>query len=129
LEELLRVAAARHGIEELFEAAKGEVGLAHYEVRSWTGWHHHVTLSLLALWFLRQERERLGKKTPALTVQQTRALFSRLLRNHPPSAAAIARESSTVLRRNVEDRIYAWHAATGRPPPPLRSKLTNKRLQ
>lgn len=63
LEELLRVLAARHHIEELFEAAKGEAGLAHYEVRSWTGWHHHVTLSLLALWFLLQERERLGEKS------------------------------------------------------------------
>ena len=29
-------------------AAKQEVGLADYEVRSWTGWHRHVTLSLLA---------------------------------------------------------------------------------
>jgi SRSO17 transposase len=65
-EELLRVLAARHSIEELFEAAKGEAGLAHYEVRSWTGWHHHVTLSLLALWFLIQERTRLGKKNPHL---------------------------------------------------------------
>jgi SRSO17 transposase len=65
-EEYLRVLAARHSIEELFEAAKGEAGLAHYEVRSWTGWHHHVTLSLLALWFLIQERARLGKKNPGL---------------------------------------------------------------
>ena len=62
LDELLRVAAARHRVEEMFEAAKGEAGLGHYEVRSWIGWHHHVTLSLLALWFLILERERLGKK-------------------------------------------------------------------
>jgi SRSO17 transposase len=52
----------RHGIEELLEEGKQEVGLSHYEVRSWTGWHHHVTLSLLALWFLQLERLRLGKK-------------------------------------------------------------------
>jgi SRSO17 transposase len=64
LEELLRVAAARHHVEEMFEAAKGEAGLAHYEVRSWVGWHHHVTLSFLALWFLLLERERLGEKKP-----------------------------------------------------------------
>jgi len=31
-------------------------------VRSWVGWHHHMTLSLLALWFLQTERLRLGKK-------------------------------------------------------------------
>jgi SRSO17 transposase len=46
----------RHGVEELFEEGNQEVGLSHYEVRSWTGWHHHMTLSLLALWFLQTER-------------------------------------------------------------------------
>jgi SRSO17 transposase len=50
----------RHGAEELFGAGKGEVGLDHYEVRSWVGWHHHMTLSLLALWFLQLDRNRLG---------------------------------------------------------------------
>jgi len=64
LAELVRVLAERHKIEELFEAAKGEVGLAHYEVRGWTGWHHHMTLALLALWFVVRERQRLGKKNP-----------------------------------------------------------------
>jgi SRSO17 transposase len=64
LEELVRSRFARHKIEEVFEAAKGEVGLAHYEVRSWVGWHHHVTLSLLALWFLCCERRRVGGGNP-----------------------------------------------------------------
>ena len=59
---LVRVAARRHHIEQAFEAAKGEAGLDHYEVRSWVGWHHHMTLSMLALWFLVLERRRLGKK-------------------------------------------------------------------
>src|SRR5262249_41254427 len=60
LEELVRVRFERHRIEEVVEAAKQEVGLAQYEVRSWIGWHHHVTLSLVALWFLIRERRRLG---------------------------------------------------------------------
>jgi SRSO17 transposase len=62
---LVRVAAAhgrRHGVEEVLQAGKGEVGLAQYEVRSWVGWHHHMTLSLLALWFVILEKHRLGKK-------------------------------------------------------------------
>ena len=49
-------------VEELFEDGNQEVGLSHYEVRSWTGWHHHMTLSLLALWFLQLERLAVGKK-------------------------------------------------------------------
>jgi SRSO17 transposase len=64
LARLVGVHAQRHGVEELLQAAKGEVGLAHYEVRSWVGWHHHMTLSLLALWFLVLEQSRLGKKNP-----------------------------------------------------------------
>jgi SRSO17 transposase len=62
---LARVAEAqgrRHGVEEVLQAGKGEVGLAQYEVRSWVGWHHHMTLSLLALWFVILEKQRLGKK-------------------------------------------------------------------
>jgi SRSO17 transposase len=62
---LVRVAEAhgrRHGVEEVRQAGKGEVGLAHYEVRSWVGWHHPMTLSLLALWFVILEKRRLEKK-------------------------------------------------------------------
>lgn len=49
LAELVRVAGTRWTIESLFEQAKGEVGLDQYEVRSWVGWHRHITLSMLAL--------------------------------------------------------------------------------
>jgi SRSO17 transposase len=48
LATLVRVAGTRWTIESCFEAAKGEVGLDEYEVRSWTGWHRHVTLAMLA---------------------------------------------------------------------------------
>jgi SRSO17 transposase len=64
LAKLAEVHARRHEVEELFGAGKGEVGLGHYEVRSWVGWHHHMTLSLLALWFLQLERGRLGGENP-----------------------------------------------------------------
>jgi SRSO17 transposase len=60
--ELAKVHGARHRIEEQLGHGKGEVGLGQYEVRSWVGWHHHMTLSLLALWFLQRERLRLGGK-------------------------------------------------------------------
>jgi SRSO17 transposase len=64
LAELVRVQRQRHRIEEVFEVGKGEVGLDHYEVRSWIGWHHHMTLALVALWFLCLERRRVGGKNP-----------------------------------------------------------------
>lgn len=59
---LVRVHGERHRIEEVRQEGKGEVGLADYEVRGWVGWQHHMTLSLLALWFLTLERRRLGGK-------------------------------------------------------------------
>ncbi len=52
LQELARVAGSRWKIEEAFEEAKGEVGLDHYEVRSWVGWYRHITLALFAHAFL-----------------------------------------------------------------------------
>jgi SRSO17 transposase len=52
LEELAKVAGSRWRVERGFEEAKGEVGLSHYEVRSWHGWYRHITLALLAHAFL-----------------------------------------------------------------------------
>jgi SRSO17 transposase len=62
--EFARVFKAQHRIEECLQRAKGEAGLGDYQVRTWSGWHHHQTLSLLASWFLTQETRR-GKKADA----------------------------------------------------------------
>ena len=122
LEELVRARFSRHRIEEVFEAAKGEVGLAQYEVRSWVGWHHHITLSLLALWFLCCERRRLGGENPGgHRVSSARGVHPAAARP-APGPERIAAEVSRVLRRKEAARIYHWHKATGgfpprRPPP------------
>ena len=62
LAELTRARGERHWIEQMFQEGKGEAGLDNYEVRSWVGWHHHMTLALLALWFLVTEKGRVGEK-------------------------------------------------------------------
>lgn len=59
--EFGRAAKAEHRVEECLQRAKSEAGLGSYQVRTWEGWHHHQTLSLLATWFLTQETRR-GKK-------------------------------------------------------------------
>jgi SRSO17 transposase len=48
LAEVVQTAGTRWTIESSFEAAKSEVGLDHYEVRSWTGWYRHITLAMWA---------------------------------------------------------------------------------
>jgi SRSO17 transposase len=62
LTDLVRVAGTRWTIESCFEAAKGEVGLDQYEVRSWTGWHRHVTLAMLAHAYLAVVRKAAGRR-------------------------------------------------------------------
>jgi len=62
LEQWVGRHARRHQIEQMLEHGKGEAGLDHYEVRSYVGWHHHMTLSLLALWFLSVEHLAMGGK-------------------------------------------------------------------
>lgn len=89
----------RHRIEEMFELGNGEVGLDHYEVRSWVGWHHHMTLSLLALWFLVLERQRVGKKNPG----DHGAASARDLQRTPAAAPAHSRQD----RRNHHRRPAA----------------------
>jgi SRSO17 transposase len=49
LAEVVRAAGARWTIDDTFKLAKGQVGLDHYEVRSWQGWYRHITLALVAL--------------------------------------------------------------------------------
>ena len=64
LDELVKQVAKEIGIpngkdayrvEECFHRGKGECGLSDYQVRNWRGWHHHVALSMLGLWFLTKE--------------------------------------------------------------------------
>jgi SRSO17 transposase len=60
LAELVRVAGMRWTVEESIQTGKGEVGLDHYEVRSWTGWYRHMTLAMWASAFLSVIREETG---------------------------------------------------------------------
>ena len=66
LAEFARAFKAQHRVEECLQRAKGEAGLADYEVRTWRGWYHHQALALVATWFLTMEARR-GKKVDAGT--------------------------------------------------------------
>jgi SRSO17 transposase len=60
--EMVQAGHNRWPVEDCFLRGKQEVGLDDYEVRGWRGWHHHMTLSMLALWFLLLQKRRLGEK-------------------------------------------------------------------
>ena len=67
LRKLVHTTRARWQVERSYRELKGELGLDHFEGRSWTGWHHHVTLVLVAAAFLVTQRRKRGsrRKAPA----------------------------------------------------------------
>jgi SRSO17 transposase len=60
--DMVQAGHSRWPVEDCFLRGKQEVGLDDYEVRGWRGWHHHMTLAILALWFLVLQKRRLGEK-------------------------------------------------------------------
>jgi len=88
LETLVRVAGQRWQIEQTFQAAKGECGLDHYEVRHWQGWYRHITLAMLAHAVLAVLRVR-GEKNSRRSGPAQRARVAPPA--HPPALARLAR--------------------------------------
>jgi SRSO17 transposase len=70
IETLVAVEGRRWAIEDAFEAAKTELGLAHNETRSWHGWHRHVSLVMLAFALLAVVRHQAGGAPPKSQVRQ-----------------------------------------------------------
>jgi hypothetical protein len=75
---------AQHRVEECLQRAKGEAGLADYEVRTWRGWYHHPVLALTATWFLTVEARRGKEMDTGVDRGQARPSAGRgLSRNEP----------------------------------------------
>lgn len=79
LSQLARMQCRRYWVERALEDAKGEAGLDQYQVRGWRGWHHHMTMTLLAMFFLLQLTQRFREKAPLLTLQDARELLEEFL--------------------------------------------------
>lgn len=75
---LVQVSGRRWPVEHIFEVAKQEVGMGDYEVRSWPGWHHHMTLVTLAHFFLVRLQLRL-KKSPDADASPGQSAAERLV--------------------------------------------------
>ena len=123
LGELARVIKAGACIEASFKRGKGEVGMDEYQVRIWHGWHHHIALSLMAVWFLIGETHRGQQLTPALTLPQVRYGLSLLLLAAfcPLGVDYICRRVQRQLQRNELARFY--HYRTRKCMPPRKSRL------
>jgi SRSO17 transposase len=125
LAELARVIKAGICIEASFKRGKGEAGMDAYQVRTWQGWHHHMVLSLIAVWFLIGETHRGQQFTPALTLPQVRYGLSLLLLEVfcTPGLDYICRQAHRQLTRNELARFYHYRARKCLPPRKLRRDI------
>ncbi|MGN9895091.1 IS701 family transposase [Micromonospora sp. L31] len=99
LHTLVTVAGSRWSIEELFQTGKGQVGLDHYQVRGWTGWHRFITLAMLALAVLTilaatTQRPHADPEIIALTIAEIRRLLNALV-------LAVALPPEHILHRSI----------------------------
>jgi hypothetical protein len=112
LAALARVIKAGTCIEASFQRGKSAVGMDEYQVRTWEGWHHHMALTLIAVWFLIGETHRGQQVTPALTLPQVRYGLSVLLLEVycTPDIDPICRQVQRQLLRNESARFYHHRA-------------------
>ena len=125
LAEVARVIKAGVGIEASFKRGKSEAGMDAYQVRTWEGWHHHMALSLLAVWFLIGETHQGQQLTPALTLPQVRSGLSLLLLEvyYTPGVDEICRQVQRQLLRNELARLYHHRTRKCIPPRKLRREI------
>jgi SRSO17 transposase len=75
LEPMALVTGVRWRVEEFLEDGKGQLGMAQYEARSWTSWHHHMSLVALAHLFITQTKRDLKREVPELTLDMAMRLI------------------------------------------------------
>ena len=125
LDRLVRIGGSRWSIESLFEASKGEVGLDQYEVRSWVGWHRHITFAMLAMAYLAAVRKgavggvelkSLAEDLLPLTVPEIRHLIAAVIAKPYLDRQQLFGWSQRRRRHQQRARRAHWARRAWRPP-------------
>ena len=103
MNRLAEMSCSRYWIERALEDAKGEVSMAEYEVRGWLGWHHHMTMVLLAMLFLLTLQLKWKDKAPMLTIQDVREILEVIL----PRRRITEKEILEIVKRKHKARESA----------------------
>jgi len=89
IERLGQMSCSRYWMERALQDAKGNTKMADYQVRGWTGWHHHMVMTLLAMLFILEMQVEFGKKAPMTSVQDVKEILEVIMQRKEITEAEI----------------------------------------
>jgi SRSO17 transposase len=98
----------RYWVERALQTGKQDVGLGDYQVRSWRGWHHHMTLVMMAMLFLLEERQLHRQTYPLLSGRDIRVLLNQFLPRRDTTLEEVLRQME-VRHRKRQSAIDSAH--------------------
>lgn len=119
LVDLARMEAQRFWIEHAFEEAKSEVGMAEYQVRGWTAWHHHIALVMMAMLFLTKQRILFAKDAPLLSCRDIKHLLAHFLPRRDSTLDEILRQIEIRHAKRRADTENAFKRKKSKHPLPI----------
>jgi SRSO17 transposase len=117
LQRLAQMQGARYWVERAFEDAKGECGLADYQAVGWRAWHHHVTMVMLAMLFIAEQRVAHQPGLALLTPRDIVEMLKETLPRKPQGKAALVEQINQrhARRRSaIESRRRSQPGPSGR---------------
>ena len=99
--------AQRYFIEHAFEEAKGQVGMAQYQVRGWMAWHHHMALVMMAMLFLTKQRMVHQEAHPLLSCHDIKLLLAHFLPKRQTSIEEILRQMEVRHHKRLAASTHA----------------------
>ena len=101
--DLARMAASRFWIERALQDAKGAAGMGEYQMRGWVGWHRHMALVMLALFFILQQRLLLAEELLLLSAEDIAWILGKYLPQPQATEEDIQKALARRLRRRQTD--------------------------
>lgn len=101
--DLARMACSRYPVERALQDAKSSVGMGEYQLRGWVGWHHHMSLVMLAMIFLLREKVVLASEAPLLSSEDIVWLLEKYLPRPEATQAEVQADLARRHRRRKAD--------------------------
>ena len=116
--KLVRMQSERYWIERSFEDAVALAGMGDYQVRNWNAWHHHMSLVLLAMFWITKEQRELLEESKDLTIQDVVKIIKLKLPLKSQNASTVAmmiianhqnrkKSRRSKMKRKTKLRIYS----------------------